>query len=35
MTTYNRIAAELTDVAGQDETIRIILDDDLPHDTND
>jgi hypothetical protein len=30
-TTYNRIAAELTDVTGQGETIRIVLDDGLPH----
>ncbi|MGW2124680.1 hypothetical protein [Streptomyces sp. NPDC001758] len=31
MTTYNRIAAKLTDVTGQGETIRIVLDDGLPH----
>ncbi len=31
VTTYNRIAAELTDVTGQGETIRIVLDDGLPH----
>ncbi|MEV0981846.1 hypothetical protein [Streptomyces sp. NPDC049915] len=31
MTTYNRISAELTDVTGQGETIRIVLDDGLPH----
>jgi hypothetical protein len=35
MTTYNRIAAELTDVTGQGETIRIILDDGLPQDSGD
>ncbi|WP_422127570.1 hypothetical protein [Streptomyces misionensis] len=35
MTTYNRIAAELTDLTGQGETIRIVLDDGLPHDAND
>lgn len=35
MTTYNRIAAELTDVTGQGETIRIVLDDGLPHETGD
>ncbi len=35
MTTYNRIAAELTDIAGQGETIRIVLDDGLPHETGD
>ncbi|MFL9658690.1 hypothetical protein ACJ7VE_33815 [Streptomyces sp. PB17] len=35
MTTYNRIAAELTDVTGQGETIRIVLDDGLPHATGD
>ncbi|WP_240509958.1 hypothetical protein [Streptomyces malaysiense] len=33
MTTYNRIASELTDVTGQGETIRIVLDDGLPHGT--
>ncbi|MBL3668373.1 hypothetical protein JL475_20735 [Streptomyces sp. M2CJ-2] len=35
MTSYNRIATELTDVAGQGETIRIVLDDGLPHETSD
>ncbi|MFF9607874.1 hypothetical protein ACF1GY_37460 [Streptomyces sp. NPDC014684] len=35
MTTYNRIAAELTDVTGQGETIRIVLDDGLPHGAGD
>ncbi|WP_344384671.1 hypothetical protein [Streptomyces thermolineatus] len=35
MTTYNRIAAELTDVTGQGETIRIVLDDGLPHQAGD
>ncbi|MEU9631502.1 hypothetical protein AB0D89_32525 [Streptomyces luteogriseus] len=35
MTSYNRIAAELADVAGQGETIRIVLDDGLPHATDD
>jgi hypothetical protein len=35
MTSYNRIAAELTDVAGQGETIRIVLDDGLPHAADD
>ncbi|WP_232626519.1 hypothetical protein [Streptomyces alfalfae] len=35
MTTYNRIAAELTDVNGQGETIRIVLDDGLPNETGD
>lgn len=35
-TSYNRIAAELADVAGQGETIRIVLDDGLqPHDADD
>ncbi|WP_442813579.1 hypothetical protein [Streptomyces sp. NBC_01754] len=34
-TTYNRIAAELTDVTGQGEAIRIVLDDGLPHEAND
>ncbi|MFE6632308.1 hypothetical protein ACFVNB_34380 [Streptomyces rochei] len=34
MTTYNRIAAELTDVTGQGETIRIVLDDGLPHEAS-
>ncbi|MYU22717.1 hypothetical protein [Streptomyces sp. SID8352] len=34
-TTYNRIAAELTDVTGQGETIRIVLDDGLPHEAGD
>jgi hypothetical protein len=31
MTSYNRISSELADVAGQGETIRIVLDDGLPH----
>lgn len=31
VTSYNRIAAELAEVAGQGETIRIVLDDGLPH----
>ncbi|TWD13172.1 hypothetical protein FB570_11999 [Streptomyces sp. T12] len=35
MTTYNRIAAELNDVTGQGETIRIVLDDGLPHEAGD
>ncbi|MBB1242720.1 hypothetical protein GL263_03900 [Streptomyces durbertensis] len=35
MTTYNRIAAKLTDVTGQGETIRIVLDDGLPHEAGD
>ncbi|MFJ3762493.1 hypothetical protein [Streptomyces sp. NPDC090080] len=35
MTTYNRIAAELTGVTGQGETIRIVLDDGLPHESGD
>ncbi|WP_333744043.1 hypothetical protein [Streptomyces ardesiacus] len=35
MTTYNRIAAELTGVTGQGETIRIVLDDGLPHEAGD
>jgi len=35
MTTYDRIAAELTDLTGQGETIRIILDDGLPQDSGD
>ncbi|RSS15388.1 hypothetical protein EF914_29595 [Streptomyces sp. WAC05458] len=35
MTTYNRIAAELTGVTGQGQTIRIILDDGLPHEAGD
>ncbi|MFI2913962.1 hypothetical protein ACG2OD_37800 [Streptomyces sp. PDY-4] len=34
-TTYNRIAAELTDVTGQGQTIRIVLDDGLPQDSSD
>ncbi|MFF5588040.1 hypothetical protein ACIP69_00810 [Streptomyces hygroscopicus] len=34
-TTYKRIATELTDVAGQGETIRIVLDDGLPHEADD
>ncbi|KMS78047.1 hypothetical protein [Streptomyces leeuwenhoekii] len=35
VTSYTRIAAELADVAGQGETIRIVLDDGLPHQTED
>ncbi|WP_234312848.1 hypothetical protein [Streptomyces sp. NRRL F-5065] len=35
MTTYDRIAVELTDLTGQGETIRIILDDGLPQDSGD
>ncbi|MFH9090507.1 hypothetical protein [Streptomyces sp. NPDC017673] len=35
VTSYNRIAAELTDVTGQGETIRIVLDDGLPHGAGD
>ena len=35
VTTYNRIAAELTDVTGQGESIRIVLDDGLPHESGD
>ncbi|MGA4966967.1 hypothetical protein [Streptomyces pseudogriseolus] len=35
MASYNRITAELTDVAGQGETIRIVLDDGLPHEVGD
>ncbi|MFF4829886.1 hypothetical protein [Streptomyces sp. NPDC001312] len=31
VTSYNRIAVELADVVGQGETIRIVLDDGLPH----
>ncbi|MFE2943361.1 hypothetical protein ACFXKG_30555 [Streptomyces sp. NPDC059255] len=31
---YNRIAAELADVTGQGETIRIVLDDGLPQGTD-
>ncbi|MCC5480466.1 hypothetical protein [Streptomyces barringtoniae] len=31
VTSYNRIASELTGVTGQGETIRIVLDDGLPH----
>ncbi|MFJ3941789.1 hypothetical protein [Streptomyces parvus] len=34
-TAYNRIAAELTVVDGEGQTIRIILDDGLPHTDND
>ncbi|MFF9497254.1 hypothetical protein [Streptomyces flaveolus] len=34
-TTYNRIAAELTGVTGQGQTIRIVLDDGLPQDSGD
>lgn len=33
--TYNRIAAELTDPAGQGQTIRIVLDDGYPPETGD
>ncbi|MFJ2565815.1 hypothetical protein ACIO02_23145 [Streptomyces sp. NPDC087568] len=35
MASYNRIAAELADVAGQGETIRIVLDDGLPPEAGD
>ncbi|KAK1178247.1 hypothetical protein B7755_008935 [Streptomyces sp. NBS 14/10] len=35
MTSYNRIAAELAGVAGQGETIRIVLDDGLPQGADD
>ncbi|MGY4928498.1 hypothetical protein [Streptomyces sp. 900105755] len=31
VTSYNRIASALTDVTGQGETVRIVLDDGLPH----
>ncbi|MYS39143.1 hypothetical protein GT025_33985 [Streptomyces sp. SID4920] len=34
-TAYNRIAAELTGVNGEGQTIRIVLDDGLPHETGD
>ncbi|WP_236726427.1 hypothetical protein [Streptomyces sp. NBRC 110465] len=34
-TTYNRIAADLTSVDGEGQTIRIVLDDGLPHTDND
>lgn len=34
-TTYNRIATELANIAGQGETIRIVLDDGLPHGADD
>ncbi|MEU0308589.1 hypothetical protein ABZ259_20145 [Streptomyces cyaneofuscatus] len=34
-TAYNRIAAELTAVDGEGQTIRIVLDDGLPHETSD
>ncbi|MEV5454698.1 hypothetical protein [Streptomyces sp. NPDC052535] len=34
-TTYNRIAAELTGVTGQGQTIRIVLDDGLPQEAGD
>jgi hypothetical protein len=34
VTSYNRIAAELADVAGQGETIRIVLDDGLSHEAD-
>ncbi|MBJ7901742.1 hypothetical protein [Streptomyces sp. DSM 110735] len=33
--TYNRIAAELTNPAGQGQTIRIVLDDGYPPETSD
>ncbi|CAM5661588.1 MULTISPECIES: hypothetical protein [Streptomyces] len=35
MTSYNRIAAELADVARQRETTRIVLNDGLPHEAGD
>jgi hypothetical protein len=35
ITTYNRIAAKLAEVTGQGQTIRIVLDDGLPHEGND
>ncbi|MGC9501809.1 hypothetical protein [Streptomyces sp. WG7] len=35
VTSYNRIASELADVTGQGETIRIVLDDGLPHEPHD
>ncbi|MER5555935.1 hypothetical protein ABT001_30425 [Streptomyces sp. NPDC002793] len=35
MTAYNRIAAELTGVDGEGQTIRIVLDDGLPHTAED
>lgn len=31
VTSYNRIAAQLADVVGQGETIRVVLDDGLSH----
>ncbi|MEU6672364.1 hypothetical protein [Streptomyces sp. NPDC046727] len=31
VTSYNRIASELTDVTGQGDAVRIVLDDGLPH----
>ncbi|WAE64249.1 hypothetical protein OUQ49_00110 [Streptomyces cavourensis] len=34
-TAYNRIAAHLTGVDGEGQTIRIVLDDGLPHTDND
>ncbi|WP_258036488.1 hypothetical protein [Streptomyces sp. SM10] len=34
-TAYNRIAADLTGVDGEGQTIRIVLDDGLPHTAND
>ncbi|MFB8106831.1 hypothetical protein ACFC3O_29135 [Streptomyces sp. NPDC056007] len=34
-TAYNRIATDLTGVDGQGQTIRIVLDDGLPHTDND
>ncbi|MFB8182097.1 hypothetical protein ACFC8N_40035 [Streptomyces sp. NPDC055966] len=34
-TSYNRIKAELDDVTGQGETIRIVLDDGMAHSTGD
>lgn len=35
MTTYNRIAAKLSDITGQGQTIRIVLDDGLPQESGD
>ncbi|MFD3649636.1 hypothetical protein ACFWVT_31905 [Streptomyces cyaneofuscatus] len=34
-TAYNRIAADLTSVNGEGQTIRIVLDDGLPHTADD
>ncbi|NEA15533.1 hypothetical protein G3I29_08295 [Streptomyces halstedii] len=34
-TTYNRIAADLTTVNGEGQTLRIVLDDGLPHESGD